>query len=60
MKSDTILARKSVGPGWIEWDSPCLPDADLVYADRNEWNIWVMDEWGENKRCLTCYGDNIL
>jgi hypothetical protein len=37
-----------------------LPDADLVYVSIDTWDIWVMDEWGENKRCLTCYDDNIL
>ena len=60
MKNDTILARNAVGPSWIAWESPCLPNADLVYVDLDTWNIWVMDELGGNKRCLTCYDDNIL
>jgi hypothetical protein len=60
MKSDTVLARNAVGPSWIAWGTPCLPDADLVYVDLDTWDIWVMDEMGGNKRCLTCYNDNIL
>ncbi|MBU1879890.1 MAG: hypothetical protein KJ734_13165 [Chloroflexi bacterium] len=60
VKSDMVLLENAVGPSWIEWDSPCLPDADLVYVDRDTWDIWVMDEHGENRRCLTCYGHNIL
>ena len=60
MKSDTLLARNAVGPSWIAWETPCLPNADLVYVDLDTWDIWVMDETGANKRCLTCYNDNIL
>ena len=60
MKNDTVLARNAVGPSWIAWETPCLPDADLVYVDIDTWDIWVMDEMGGNKRCLTCYNDNIL
>jgi len=60
MKSDTVLARNAVGPSWIAWETPCLPNADLVYVDLDTWDIWVMDEMGGNKRCLTCYNDNIL
>jgi hypothetical protein len=60
MKSDTVLARNAVGPSWIAWQTPCLPDADLVYVDLDTWDIWVMDEMGGNRRCLTCYNDNIL
>jgi hypothetical protein len=60
MKNDTVLARNAVGPSWIAWESPCLPDADLVYVDLDTWDVWVMDEMGGHKRCLTCYNDNIL
>lgn len=60
MKKDTVLARDAVGPSWISWKSSCLPNADLIYVDLNTWDIRVMDEKGENKRCLTCYNDNIM
>ena len=60
MKSDTVLARNAVGPSWIAWKTPCLPNADLAYVDLDTWDIWVMDGMGGNKRCLTCYNDNIL
>jgi hypothetical protein len=57
MKSDTVLARNAVGPSWIAWETPCFPNADLVYVDLDTWDIWVMDEMGGNKRCLTCYNN---
>ncbi len=60
MIKDTVIARNAVGPSWIAWKSPCLPDADLVYVDLDTWDIWVMNASGGNKRCLTCYNDNIL
>ena len=60
MKNDTVLTRNAVGPSWIAWESPCLPNADLIYVNVNTWDIWVMDEMGGNKHCLTCYNDNIL
>jgi hypothetical protein len=60
VKSDTVIARNAVGPSWIRWKTPCLPDADPVYVDPETWDIWVMDETGKHKRCLTCYNNNIL
>lgn len=57
---DTVLAQDAVGPSWIPWDSPCLPNADLVYVDNRTWNVWVMDQWGGNQRCLTCWAGNAL
>lgn len=60
VKKDTVLAQNAVGPSWIAWKNRNLPNADLVYVDRENWNLWVMDENGGNKRCLTCYGENIL
>jgi hypothetical protein len=60
VKKDTVLAQNAVGPSWIGWKNPNLPNADLVYVDREDWNLWVMDENGGNKHCLTCYCDNIL
>lgn len=60
MEKDTVLTENGIGPSWILWESPALPNADLVYVERENWNLWVMDKNGGNKRCLTCYGDNIL
>ncbi|MFH1477018.1 MAG: hypothetical protein ABIH24_05965 [Verrucomicrobiota bacterium] len=60
VKKDTVLAENAVGPSWIAWKSTNLPNADLVYVDRESWNLWIMDENGGNKRCLTGYGNNIL
>ena len=60
MKSDTVLIKNAVGPAWIPWESPCLPNADLVYVDTTTWDIWVMDERGGDARCLTCYNSNIF
>ncbi len=57
---DTVLTEGAIGPSWIPWDSPCLPDADLVYVRPDTWDLWVMDEHGGHQRCLTCYGDNVL
>ncbi|MBN2358813.1 MAG: hypothetical protein JXR83_05125 [Deltaproteobacteria bacterium] len=59
-ESDTVLADHAVGPSWIHWTSACLPGARVVYVDRDQWNIWVMGDSGEEPRCLTCYGDNAL
>lgn len=58
--ADTVLAENAVGPGWIGWTSPCLPDADLVYVDRQHWEIRVMDRNGGHQRCLTCKDENVL
>lgn len=58
--SDTVLAQGGVGPSLIRWESPCLPDADLVYVDTGTWDLWVSNERGGGKRCLTCYGQNAL
>lgn len=55
-----MLAGNAVGPSWINWKSRNLPDADLVYVDTMNWELWVMDEYGGNKRCLTSRGNNIL
>ena len=60
VKKDTVLAENAVGPSWIAWKSLNLPTADVVYVDHEKWNLWVMDENGGNKRCLTGYGENIL
>jgi hypothetical protein len=60
VKKDTVLAENAVGPSWISWKTPSLPNADVVYVERENWNLWVMDENGGHKRCLTCYGDNVL
>jgi len=60
VERDTVLARHAVGPRWIEWTSACLPDARIVYVDQETWNLWVMDEKGGNRQCLTCPGDNGL
>jgi len=60
VERDTVIASNAVGPHWIEWTSPCLPDARIVYVDHQAWNLWVMDERGGHKRCLTCPGDNVL
>jgi len=58
IKKDTVIAQDAVGPSWISWDA--LPNADLVYVDQKSWDLWVMDEDGNNKQCLTCYDNNIL
>lgn len=58
--ADRVLLVNAVGPSWIAWSSPCLPGADLVYANRETWEIWVMDEAGGNQRCLTCKGENAI
>lgn len=58
--ADTVLVEGAVGPSLVEWSSPCLPDADLVYVDNDTWDVWVMDERGGNKRCITCYDQNAL
>jgi hypothetical protein len=61
--ADTILATDSVGPAWIPLTSPireCLENADLVYTNRITWDVYVMDEWGGNQQCLTCYSNNVL
>jgi len=55
-----LLVENAVGPSWIAWDSARLPNADLVYVDTDSWEIWVMDEHGQNRRCLTRLNDNIL
>jgi hypothetical protein len=60
IKSDTVVAAGGVGASWIGWESQCLPNADLVYVDRDSWELWVMDENGGHKRCLTCKGSNVL
>lgn len=58
--NDVVMATNAVGPSWIAWDSSCLANADVAYVDRSTWDIWVMDEQGGNRQCLTCYGNNIL
>lgn len=60
VKKDTVLADNAVQPCWISWKSAILTNADLLYTDHENWNLWVMDENGGNKRCLTAYGNNIL
>ena len=60
VKSDRVLAHNAVGPSWISWKSPCLPNADLVYVDTDSWELWVMDRRGGNRRCITCPGANAL
>jgi hypothetical protein len=60
MSNDSVLASDAVGASWIEWSSACLPNANVVYVDHSTWNIYVMDQMGGSKRCLTCYGNNIL
>lgn len=60
VKKDTVLAENAVGSSWIAWKSPNLPNADLVYVNCEHWNLWVMDEHGGNKRCLTGCNENIL
>lgn len=59
-ESDSVLVDDAVGPSWIHWTSDCLPGARVVYVDHAEWNIWVMGASGEERRCLTCFGDNPL
>ncbi len=58
--NDTVLATDAVGPSWVHWTDPALPDADLVYVDRKHWELWVMDQHGGRKRCLTRFRDNCL
>jgi len=60
VKKDTVLAENAVGPSWISWKTPSLSNADVVYVDRENWNLWVIDGNGGHRRCLTCYGDNVL
>lgn len=60
LKADTVVAERAMGATWIPWESDCLPDARVAYIDRLDWEIWVMDENGEHKRCLTCYDDNVV
>ena len=55
-----MIATHAVGPRWIRWQESPLPDADIVYVDRDHWNLWVMDAAGGHKQCLTCAGDNVL
>lgn len=55
-----VLAEDAFGPSWIPWESDCLPNADLAYVARDTWDVWVMDEQGRNRRCLTCYEANIF
>ncbi|MFA5033736.1 MAG: T9SS type A sorting domain-containing protein [bacterium] len=60
MKKDTVLLENGVLPNWILWKDSALPNADLVYVDPLNWDLWVIDENGGNKNCLTSYDDNIL
>lgn len=60
VESDRVLAQHAVGPRWIAWTNPFLPEARIVYIDHQTWELWVMDETGGNKRCLTCPGDNLV
>ena len=57
---DKVLCKNAVFPGWISWDIPQLPNADIVYNSTDTWDIMVMDEQGGQQRCLTCYNQNIL
>jgi hypothetical protein len=55
-----LLVENAVGPSWIAWDAETLPKADLVYVDVDDWDVWVMDEFGGNRSCLTRPGRNAL
>ena len=62
----THLVDNAVGPSWIAWNSAHLPHAELVYVQnevysrQDTWEIWVMDEHGRHRRCLTRRDDNLL
>jgi hypothetical protein len=60
VKRDSVAAEDAVGATWIPWSSSCLPGARVAYVDNIDWDIWVIDEAGGRKRCLTCFGDNAL
>lgn len=57
---DRVVAEDAVAATWIPWSSPCLPDANVAYVNRRDWDVWVMDSAGARKSCLTCFGDNVV
>jgi hypothetical protein len=55
-----LISSNGVGPSWIHWESPVIPNADLVYVDNEHWEIIAINEEGGQKQCVTCKNENPL